>query len=395
MIEFEIQKGYFKVHDGMTCYDLFIDEQKEFPDLPDPDTVYSICQDGGMTEGQTIMTMLQTFHTKRLFKGGYLKPLSLVFAFVGGRGSGKSCGAAQLASVDFLLDGKTVWSNMDIGLAVRYKDCRKVFKSQNLDKASLMDINAFETQYADGLVLLDEANIEISDSRRSMSNTMLWFDYTLQEVRKRRMNICYTVQDEEWVGKRSRFQTDLYVVCHDHAFLDKQRQADDIGRHSRWRVHDMSGCVTGELKYRDGHRHFVDHFKEVIVWNTPFWKTYDSGQMQKYEKYDPSKARSGNDNKLVIDQEAFKRLSAGYSILPEMVLKIIDSGYDRIPRDDLWAILNVTDHSTKTKVGELLNSLGCESYRITGNRYGYRIPDKETLKDRLDELGISHWKKGA
>lgn len=388
MVIFEIQRGYFKVWDGKTSYDCYVDAQRDFPNLPELDEVYQLCQAEGLTQEQTIEVMLSVFHTRRLFKGGYLKNISLVFGFVGPRGSGKSVGASALAIIDFLLDGKTVWSNMDIEITVKYRDCEKVFRSEPLDKASLMDINDFEANFADGLIMIDELNIEIGDARRSMANQMLWFDFMLQEVRKRKMNICYQLQAEEWAGNRSRWQTDFYIVCRDRAFMGNSPKSEDIGRFSRWRIHDMSGIVTGELKWADGYHKRIDHFAELTFWNTPFWNCYNTGQIQKYQKYDPAKAQKQSDGKLVIDEVTFSRLTAGYSVLPELVARILDIKGQRVLRDDIWEILGVTARSEQTKIGTLLRSLGCEEYRDSNNKRGYILPDKEALAERLQELGV-------
>lgn len=393
MVTFEIQKGYFTVWDGKTAYDLHLDEKRDYNMLPEPDEVYNLCIEAGMDEEQVIDTMLSIFHFKRLFKNGYLRELSLVFGFIGPRGSGKSVGAAALSILDFLLDGKSVWSNMPIEVNVIYRDCSKVFRSQPLDKAVLMDLNDFETQYSDGLVMIDELNIEIGDSRRSMSNQMLWFDFMLQEVRKRRMNVCYQLQAEDWSGSRTRWQTDFYISCRDYSILKGKPKRNDIGRFSRWRIHDMSGVVTGEVKYSDRYKHIVDHFNEIKFWNTPFWNTYNTGQFQKYEKFDPSKVNRDNGNEqdriYSIDGESFARLTAGYSVLPELVLNIINLGQTKISRNQIWEILHVDDHSEKTRIGQLLKSLGCESTRGSDGERGYILPDKETVLQKITELGIN------
>lgn len=396
MVTFEIQKGYFRVWDGKTSYNLLPWEKENHPNflkeydekLPDLDRVYNLCQQYKLSSEQTIDFMLKVFFLDRLVKNGYLHDLSLVVAFIGPRGSGKSVGAAEYAILDYLLDGKPVWSNMNIELKVKYRDCEKIFRSMPLDKAALMDINDFESQFADGLILIDELNIEIGDARRSMSNTMLWFDFMLQEVRKRKMNICYTVQAEEWAGSRSRWQTDLYIACRDAAFIKGRPTKDTIGRHSRWRIYDMSGIMTGDIKYSTGYdRNKVDWFTEMFIWNTPFWNTYNTTQIQAYEKFDPTKKDVQN-GQITIDERTFKALTAGYNVLPEMIVRIIDNYQNRILRSDVWRILGVDDQATKTKIGELLHSLGATDYRTSNGGRGYVLPDKETLNSRLRELGV-------
>jgi len=389
MVTFEIQKGYFKVWDGKTAYNAFILEggnKESHSYLPDLDIIYGYCIAHHYEPEKTIDLMLQIYHVDRLFKSGYLQDLSLVTAFIGPRGSGKSVGATAYAVIDYLLAGKPVWSNMPIELKVKYRDCEKIFRSEPLDKAALMDINEFESQFADGLILIDEMNIEIADSRRSMSNTMLWFDMMLQEVRKRKMNICYMLQAEEWAGSRSRWQTDIYVVCRDRAFLDGHPTKDKIGRRSRWRLHDMSGIITGDIKFMAGFdRNKVDYFEEITFWNVPFWGVYQTHQMQAYEKFDPSKK---NDRKLVIDTETLNRLTAGYQVLPEMIVNLLDSVGGRILRSEVWELLKVDDQAERTKIGSLLHDLGVDDYRDTYGNRGYILPAKEILTEKLAKLGV-------
>lgn len=395
MVTFEIKPGYFTIHDGKTAYDFCIDNVKrQALHFPGMDYIYDLCRKQGMSPGETIDTMLKVFHRDRLVKRGYLKALSIVIGLLGMRGSGKSVGAAAIAILDFLLDGKTVWSNMGIELAVRYRDCEKIFASEPLDKASLMDINDFEQLYANGLVIVDEINIEIGDAKRSMSNSMLWFDFALQEVRKRHMNVMYQLQSEDWAGNRTQFQTDIYVTCKDAAFKPGiPPKAHNIGRLSHWKIHDMSGVITGEIKYADKFRHKVEPFREHDFWNTPFWNCYNTGQFQKHDKFDPTKAKTADSQPFTIDENQFKALTAGYNVLPDVILRLLSSNIKQVPHETVWELLKVTDHREKIRIGQLLLSLGCTSYQGADGKRGYRLPEIEALHAKLNEMGLSTWRK--
>lgn len=391
MVTFAIGKGIFTVWDGKTKYNYQVQKLSAgaaYEALLEPDDIYDLCQRSGCSEGQTIDMLLKYMHWQRILKCKHLAKLSIVFGLIGPRGSGKSVGAVQYAVIDYLLAGKTVWSNMDIELNVRYRDCNKVFRSEPWEKAALMDINDFETKYSNGLILIDELNIVMGDARRSMSNAALWFSYMLQEVRKRQINICYTLQSEDWADSRMRWQTDFYAACLDLALLRQTNQEHDLGRKSRWRMHDMSGLVTGEIQHAEGYdRNKVASYGDFFVWNTPFWGVYNSGQIQRYEKYDPTKANISED-KLTIDEVTFRRLTAGYSVIPELVVKLLDLKSQRVLRSDVWQILQVSDRADQTKIGGLLHSLGCEDFRASDGQRGYILPDRETLKTRLSELGV-------
>lgn len=395
MVVFELKPGYFRIHDGKTAYNVYVNDKRDFSDLPDMEKVYQVCKYRKMDDDEIIDTLLRVYHTQRLFKQDYLEDLSLVFGLIGPRGSGKSVGGAAIAVIDFLLTGKVVWSNMNIELVVAYRSTTdnrvisKLFSSQPLDKAALMDINDFESQFANGLIMIDEVNIEIGDSRRSMANSMVFFDYMLQEIRKRKMNILYQLQSEQWSGGRLRWQTDIYIICRDSSFISGKPSKESIGRFSKWSIHDMSGIITGELKYNPRIRDRIDPYKTITFWNTPFWNTYSTAQLQRHQKFDPTKVdKVLNDTELVINSEEFAKLTTSYNVLPEMVMRLINTGMVQTTRDDIWRILGIEDHSTKTKVGQLLKQLGCEDYRQSDGQRGYRFPDSEVLKARLNEIGI-------
>lgn len=391
MQTFEIQQGYFTIWDGKTKYDYHVYEKHDYAGIPDPEVIYKYCQAKGFSQEHTIDALLLLCHRNRIFKFGYLEDLSLVVGFTGPRGSGKSCGAAAYAVIDYLLAGKSVWSNMKIEVKVKYKDCEKIFSSQPLDKASLMDINDFESQYENGLIMIDELNIEIGDARRQMANQMLWFDFMLQEVRKRKVNICYQLQSEEWAGSRSRWQTDIYVSCHDYAFLKGQPKKTDIGRFSRWKLFDMSGIITGEIKWADGYHHKVEHFNQLRFWNTPFWNAYDTTQMQSYKKFDPSKVNR-SESGYEVDQTAFEALTSRYLSdpeVPELLLKMVNRYEGQaMLRSDIYKVLGIEDHRQISETGELLRKLGfSDGPRLTNGR-SYTVPGKDIFLKCLDELGV-------
>lgn len=391
MQTFEINRGYFTIWDGKTKYDYHVLADHNYDGIPEPEVIYEYAKRKGLNQEQIIDLLLSFCHRDRIFKFGYLADLSLVVGFVGPRGSGKSCGAAGYAIVDYMLAGKTVWSNMLIEFKVKYKDCEKIFRSEPLDKASLMDINDFENKYADGLIMIDELNIEIGDARRSMSNQMLWFDFMLQEVRKRKMNICYQLQAEEWAGSRSRWQTDIYVGCIDYAFLNGKPKKENIGRFSRWKLYDMSGIITGEIKFADGFHKKVQHFNQIKFWNTPFWNAYDTTQMQVYQKFDPSKVKRENGG-YEVDKDAFEALTSRYLSNPEVPAVLLEMvnryANESMLRSDIYKVLSIEDHREISETGELLRKLGfTDGPRLTNGR-SYIVPDKDLFLKRLNELGV-------
>ncbi len=376
MVKFEIRDGGFLVWDGKTSYPMNILNEVGEEHTQDMDSDYAWLLVRDIPSDVIIDTLLKKYHHGRVFKWGYMADLSLVISMVGPRGSGKSVGAVNLAIIDYFMRGKRVWSNLPIEFKVSYRETEKLYQSIPLDKALLLDINDFSTVFADGLILIDELNIAMTDSRRSMSNASLFFSYLLQEVRKRKMSILYTMQAENWADSRLRWQTDFYIQCRDKSFLSGKPTSDTIGRKSDWKLHDMSGMVTGEVKMVDKTNHVVAPFKELTVWNTPFWNCYSTDEMQAYE---PMKvAIGGGKEPLQLTEGQIKEKEDNTAVIWATFRNLRAAGYEKVVKTELWGILDIKTHQEKTKTGELLSELGFETTRGDKGRE-YKVPTQDEL----------------
>lgn len=383
MVVFEIQKNGFKVFNNNTAGDL-ITFQGDTSNLPPLDLTYAWCLKQGYTPEQTIDLMLKIYHTARITKSGYFEDLSLVYGLIGNRGSGKSCGAAGIAIIDYLLALKPVWSNMGIELEVRYRDCSKVFRSIDLERTALLDVNDASLLFSNGLIVIDELNIAIGDSYRSTSNVNLFFSFMLQEIRKRKMNILYTVQSENWGGTRIRWQTDFYIHCSDRALIGSYKPTKgSIGRSSRWKLYDMSG-LTGDVVYMNRIETKVACKKEVYFANTPFWNTYGTEEVQKYE---PMRIQSDY-KELAITTEGIKNIENDNMAVANAMIKVIQRSPGAIGRRELWTALGVHDDAGKQRrIGHLLNTWGVDSKQGTRGRE-YLLPDLPVFLDNLAKNGL-------
>ena len=74
---------------------------------------------------------------------------SLVIGFVGPRGSGKSVGAARTVILDYMLKGKTVWSNMEIAFNCLLKGKSMPMISKALDRLNMEELDRV---YSDGII---------------------------------------------------------------------------------------------------------------------------------------------------------------------------------------------------------------------------------------------------
>lgn len=388
MNTFEIEKGYFKVHDSKTAYPLYVDKNRDFSNLLEPEAIYQLCQSRGLDEGRTINVMLKQLHRRRIFKGDWLGELDLCIAFIGPRGSGKSVGATGVAILDGLLAGRRVVSNMPIAVKVKYRDAEKVFQTEDIDATMMLDVNEFSRNYFNVMVVVDEVNVYLADSMRSTSNQALFFSYILQQMRHRQLDFIFTTQSEMWQTNRMRFQTDFYVKCMDYAMLNSGKpKKEDIGRKSRWEIHDMSGLVTGEVLETDLVTRRVPPFTEKVFWNTPFWNCYSTELMQKREKHLDT---SHQDEKSVaLDKAHFERLAVRYQTPTRLILQAINMGMASVPSRELWEVLGITgDRGMQTKMGRLLKDLGCTDKDGT-NRKEYIFPTQAEMLKRLNDMGLS------
>jgi len=381
---FEINKGYFRVHYNNTTGWMFVDEHRDFSNLLEPEYIYQRCQATGKTPEDTIDIMLKLLHKRRIFKGDWLADMSLCIALIGTRGSGKSAGMTGITVLDGLLAGRRVVSNLPIAVEARYRDCSKVFRTDSLDAALMLDVNEFNENYYDCLICVDEVNAYLADSQRSMTNQALAFSYILQQMRHRKLDFIFTTQAENMQTNRMRFQTDFYIQCKDMAMSGGQPKRGDIGRRSQWKMHDMSGLVTGEVTHSDNTKsQTVPSFNEKVFWNTPFWNCYDTAQMQKREKFtrDQEEATGFNPEKL-------EEIQRTHEAPVRLVSEAVKLGLERIDKASLWENLGIVgDASMQTKVGKIMLDIGCKTIEGTKGRE-YMFPSQAAMAKNLAKLGL-------
>lgn len=389
---FEIKKGYFRIYDGKTAYNYHVDQNHDYSKLREPDVWYWYAKRQGMTGEETIDLMLKMLHVRRIVKVRWLRGLSLCVALIGSRGSGKSVGAAQIACVDGLLAGRRVVSNMPIRIKVKYRDCEKVLETDDLDAAMMLDINEFNDNYQDCMIVVDETNLAIADSQRSTSNQALFFSYILQQMRHRKLDFIFATQSESFQTNRVRFQTDIYIACRDMAMISQNGEfinpdVSALGRKSEWRLYDMSGLIMGEvLKAEDMRTNQVKWYDKKVVWNVPFWNCYSTELMQQRRKLNLKQQNGEKD--LDYDNEYLEQLVRRYKSPVKMVLNVINMGVDRMSKSDVWSALGIAkDRAMQTTIGTLLTNLGCQT--VGGARgKDYIFPARDEIMSKLSGLGM-------
>lgn len=318
----------------------------------------------------------QLFRT-RIFNYGKVKKLPKVMGFVGPWGSGKSISGAGVTILDYMVDGYTVFSNMDIRFFVRVGDMVAGYHTEPLVKADL-----FKLQLYDALLFVDEINIEFADSRRAISNKNLQFSKVIQLIRKRHLNMIYTVISEMYVDNRVRDMTSLFVKCGDILLMPGNLgQPFDFGERISWKVYDMMGILN------KGSYHYTKEPAVETIFNAKrFWRTYDTDLVQgegqtSYSSLDDAMEDEPDINMQINRAQYLADYHRDFSWLEDIVIEMMEDGRAEIPVDEIYSKPEVQDSGITQN---LLTKMIRENYQIrakTVTRKGftlrvYDIPDR-------------------
>jgi len=203
---------------------------------------------------QAILQMIPQYEISPIFTREHLDR-EIVLGTIGDRGGGKSGSDAVIATVEFLLAGKPVWSNMVISCDITIDDETAMkyglnsggvahYESLPLDKDALLKL--YET-YREGCLLIEEINVQYSNVRRFMTNTNIDFNETCQQLRKFKVSLLYNVIDEMFIDPQLRSLTDIFISTYDTAFdLDSLDRKKPAGLDFCWKIYPMTGYLRGE-----------------------------------------------------------------------------------------------------------------------------------------------------
>jgi hypothetical protein len=182
-----------------------------------------------------------------LFKMGKItRPKTWIVGFNGARGGGKSGSAAYVAAEERLLRGIPVYTIPDsyfINVPIEWKGQTYDFHSEPL---VIEDLFAFKEYLRGCAVLADEANIQLADSHKSMSNRNLAVSDYAQQARHLETSFFYTVIAAGWIDPRLRQLTDVLIYCSDCAASASGESAGlEEGEYVNWSLSDNSGMLTG------------------------------------------------------------------------------------------------------------------------------------------------------
>jgi len=180
-----------------------------------------------------------------------------VLGVIGEKGGGKSATTSTAALTDQLLDGKKVYSNIDVACdievgnetAQRYglSSGGKVhYETIHLEKNALLKL---DEKYRNGALIIEEINVQYSNVRRFMSNTNVDFNEVVQQLRKLQTSLYYNVIDEMFIDSQLRSMTDAFIKCEDTAYTtDNLAARKPQGQDFKWLIYPMTGNFAGHEK---------------------------------------------------------------------------------------------------------------------------------------------------
>lgn len=324
------------------------DIERDLARLPDIELVYQQLRGDGKDEADIIQDLIDIYLKVKIFRAGHFNKLQLVLGLIGPRGSGKTVGMVAIGSLEWLLRGEQVWSNVPFAIKVTYGDCKRVYSSMPLEQLDLLDLAG---GLRGGLAIVDEANMTFAEAGRAMSGANLDFGYAIQQLRKRGLSVIWTCQGWGWIDNRLRWQTDLVISCRDSFLTDSH--SEGIGARSKWIVSDLSS-MTGQFgsDYAESHR-FISQFEvwRGEFWNKPFWAAYDTDQLQGGEGYvqQYKLAKAGKTK-----QFEKQLVEARQRPEQEIVAGLLEQGITEFYSSELWQKYGITDRRTQTIIGTLL-----------------------------------------
>lgn len=344
------------------------------------------CHEGNLNY-QDLLRLIPQHEITSLFRRHDLNR-EVVIGLVGLRGEGKSGTGAVIALVDFMFELMPCWSNMAIRCNLEIDDVAArnyglpyggtvSYSSDPLDKKAMLK---FDPRFKKGLYFIDEINMEFADVRRAMSNTNLFFDRIIQQLRKAESSLIYTVIHEMWVDTRLRDLTDIFIKCEDTALsIDGLAQKKQTGLDFKLQIYPMTGYLRGrENSYRVTHH----PLEPVYIHFGRFRGIYDDKQLQAYgkSKYGIDLSQFGEEEEaLKGNLETFTSsrvldVRSKWGWLYEAIQHLHDQGVTTIRSDTLWEYLRLKDRGVNSmQVGHQLAAMGISRRFVGGSITEYTI----------------------
>lgn len=310
---------------------------------------------------------------------------SWVVRLTGARGSGKSLLLAMLG-IGELIHGRKVWSNMPLiitpeaiewGMRYCSAQTRQLYCKELVGTKSLpLDWDAFYSLSEDlniGTVLIDEAQY-FCDSRAALSLKNRLLNAIVAQVRKRNLNLYYTVKQSDWIDRRLSYETDIEIECQGMHHTDWGREIEiPQGEMVITRWYDLSGAATGNPI--DPKNKWHSSYKGLIYKNLHMlWGCYDTAAVVDLEE-------AFTNVKLDLKQRVIsnKQTEADYSTaIYEVASHIARAGNDEIGTAKFWEIAKQAGiEGSAQHLGKYLTNMGITRKQKYGGSYSYDLRNLE------------------
>ena len=330
---------------------------------------------------EDVLKLIPQYEIRSILRRHHLNR-TIIIGLIGQRGDGKSGSGAGISLVDFMFEGYPCHSNMGIrcDLEIDEETAWKYglrsggiahYESIPLDKEALLK---FDERFRKTLIFGDEINMELSDARRSMSNTNIWSSNVAQELRHLEAHLVYSVIDEMFIDVRLRTLTDIFLRCEDTALSEdglnsRQREGITI----KWTPYAMTGYLAGrERSYYLTHKTLAPvHFNFGLLHGIYNDKQLQATMKAKYGVV-IKKAGAGEMKATIsVDSARADKHFEDWGWLLEKAKILRDKGITTIKPYELWQFLELDKRNVKpTALGSMLPN--CGIYRDEERRI-YRV----------------------
>jgi len=338
-----------------------------------------------MFKGKDDIFAARQYGAEVMEKYGHGHFKSFVVRFCGARGSGKSLLLAEAVARD-LIQGRKVWSNMPVVVTEDVimwasrrwpkDEQRRVLKKSAgyLGLQTLpLDWDAFYTLSEDlvqGTVAIDEAQY-FSDARSALSLKNRLLNAIVAQVRKRNLNLYYTVKQGDWVDKRLTYETDIQIDCSDMSHTPWGRDRGmPSGEMILTRWWDLSGAVTGKaVDFKD--KGWQRPYKEGYFYHMHmFWNCYDTSKAVSLEEAFTSVKLDLRQRTITNKQSAEDTGAALYQVAATLRSR----GTDEIETKQFQNIANQMGiEGNMQHLGRFLRDMGITRKQKHGGQYFYDL----------------------
>lgn len=296
-----------------------------------------------------------------------------VLGTIGEKGGGKSATTATVGLVDEMIDGRPVYSNIDIACDIVVSDMVAKqyglnsggtvhYKSEPLDKERFLNHG-----YTKCATVIEEINIQFANVRRFMANTNVDFNEVCQQLRHDLVSLYYNVIDEMFIDPQLRSMTDAFIKCEDTAYnvdslASKKPQGEDI----KWLIYPINGNFAGHEKvYSKTHK----PLDPVYFHFNRFHGIYDTEISQRKGIYSHSRKTKAGEMDMMISTESSQDMVDElneWDWLGEKARVLKNSGISELESWQLWQHLGIAEKGISPRNHDFINHLaawGIRRYR--------------------------------